>query len=96
MRVTTDCQFLLSSSDDYDLFVAVEVGGASVLTCESIYQICQQLIMEVNLTTEECLEGHVEDPSNSTESVSSAEGKCMCSLYMCVSGCLMCTSCNHK
>ena len=66
-----DCQFL------HVLFVAVELGGASVLTCESIYQICQQLIVDVNLTTEDCLEGHVDNTSDSTE-VSAAEGMCVC------------------
>ena len=54
---------------------AVRVGREDILTCQSMYGICQQLILQVNLTTEECLEG---DGDNDTDSdgVSSAQGQC--------------------
>ena len=53
---------------------AVRVGGEDVLTCQSMYGICQQLILQVNLTTEECLEGDGDNDTGS-DGVSSAQGQ---------------------
>lgn len=69
----TLCQITSPPDVDHVNITTVQLGGSRVLTCESIYQVCQQLIREVNLTTEECLEGHVENSSNNTQSVSAAE-----------------------
>ena len=40
-----------------------------------MYGICQQLILQVNLTTEECLEGD-EDNDTDSDGVSAAQGQC--------------------
>ena len=47
--------------------------GANVTSCDAIYKLCRSVIIDLDLTTEECLEGHDHD-NETSKSVSEAEG----------------------